>query len=104
MLEGEAQDVMLSALRQEVYGAARAYHAAVARYARALARHRGVEAAAQAVVGTSLRYHVAVQACLPHATARHFQALHERLEHMRRLLEAASRHYDALRRSARGGI
>jgi hypothetical protein len=88
-------------LRQPVYRAAADYHAAVARYARALRSGRGLEAAAQAIVGTSLRYHVALESCLRHVERDHAVAAQKRLLHLRRLLEAASRQYDALRRMRR---
>ena len=84
-----------------MYRAAADYHAAVARYARALLSGKDLEAAAQAVVGTSLRYHVALEGCLKHAARDHMVAAQKRLLHLRRLLEAASRQYDALRRIRR---
>lgn len=92
----------MSALRQQVFGAARAYHAAVARYARAVLAGADLERAAQEVVGTSLRYQVALDGYLKCAHAdSELLATRSRLERLHRMLEAASRQYDAMRKARR---
>lgn len=99
MQQRAAQPLSPAELRQQVFGAARDYHAAVARYARALLLRGGLESAAQGVVGTSLRYQAALERLLRHAAGDPVVAIGERLRHLRLALEAASRQYDALRRS-----
>lgn len=94
-------------LRQRVFRAARAYHASLARYARAVAAHAEVDRAAQEMVGTGFHYQIALEGYLRYADADHLPEMRERILRLRRLLHAAARQYDALRKAHRrvsGGL
>jgi hypothetical protein len=85
-------------LKLEVFRAARAYHAALAAYARAFVGREDVDMAAQAVVGASLRYQVALDGYIEHG-GPDLTVMERRMLHLHRLLHAASRQYDALRKA-----
>jgi hypothetical protein len=88
-------------LMAEIFAAARHYHGALASYAAALRAGRGIEDAAQSVIGTSLRYRRAIDDLLADddAGSQSMVAGRGRLERLRRTLNTASRRYNLLKSS-----
>ena len=87
-------------LLSEVFRAAREYHAALARYAATLRQRADIESATQAVVGTSLRYRVALDklAASDDQETVAFVAGGGRRARIRRLLASTSRRYNIVKR------
>ena len=84
----------------EVFRAAREYHSALARYAATLRQRADIESATQAVVGTSLRYRVALDKLAANSDDETlaFVAGGGRRARMRRLLVSTSRRYNIVKR------
>ena len=74
------------ALLTDVFAAAAVYHGALAEFARAMKTRGDVETAAQRVVGTSLRYRLALERA--GRASRGNAALHGRLARLRARLRA----------------
>jgi hypothetical protein len=83
--------------RIEVFRATRAYHAAVADYWRALANREDLEHAAQQVLGTSLRYRVAIDGVMT-STSDH-RRNRQRLRALRTQLDCLSQQYNTMKRT-----
>ena len=81
------------ALLTDVFAAAAAYHGALAEFARAMKTGGGVETATQRVVGTSLRYRLALDRA--GRASRGNAALHGRLARLRATLVTAAARYNA---------
>jgi hypothetical protein len=84
----------------ELFRAAGNYHGALADYAAALRSAGDIENAAQAIVGTSLRYRVAIDRLLADedAATHGVVASRSRLHRLRATLEYASRQYNLVKR------
>jgi hypothetical protein len=83
----------------EIFRCARDYHGALREYAAAMRAGADIESTAQRVIGTSVRYRVAIDRLLeaddPKAMA--IVATHGRLERLRRLLVVTSHRYNLLK-------
>jgi hypothetical protein len=92
---------MNHALLAELFHFAGKYHGALADYAAAMRARGDIESAAQAIVGTSLRYRVAIDRLLAHADVSTLQvvASRSRLERLRTTLAHASRQYNLVNRA-----
>jgi hypothetical protein len=88
------------ALLAELFHSAGKYHGALAEYAGAMRARGDIESAAQAVVGASLRYRVAIDRLLAEADAATLQvvASRTRLQRLRSTLASASRQYNLVKR------
>ena len=75
----------------------RAYHAALARYCRAVAGGEDLEDAAQQVIGASLRYRAAINDVI--AASPHDNASARRLRALRLQLHCLTRQYNVIKRS-----
>jgi hypothetical protein len=95
------------ALLGEVFRAAGDYHSALAAYAARMRDGTDIESAAQTVVGTSLRYGVALEKLAASDDEALALVNPGRLERMRRVLTNASRRYNMVKtppeKPARGG-
>jgi hypothetical protein len=89
-------------LLADIYRAARQYHGALAHYAAAMRSGSDIEDAAQSIVGTSLRYRLAIDHLLARddAESLNMVASRGRLERLRRVLYSASRRYNLQKRPA----
>jgi len=85
-------------LLDELFRCARSYHGALAQYAATMRAGADIEGAAQRVIGTSVRYRLAIDRLLEADDAKSMAivATRGRLERMRRLLVATSRRYNLL--------
>jgi hypothetical protein len=88
------------ALLAELFHSAGKYHGALAEYARAMRARREIESAAQAIVGASLRYRVAIDRLLTEADVSTLQvvASRSRLQRLRTTLASAARQYNLVKR------
>jgi hypothetical protein len=84
-------------VREDMFRAAGAYHAALASYSRAMRRGEEIEHLAQQVIGTSLHYRLAIEKVMQQAPAD--AASCRRLRALRRLLHHASWKYNARKRA-----
>lgn len=90
-------------LLAELFQSAGKYHAAMAQYAAAMRARRDVESAAQEVVGTSLRYRMAIDRLLEESDTSTLEMVagRKRLERLRTSLAQASRQYNIIKRMRR---
>jgi hypothetical protein len=84
--------------RNDVFRAARDYHAALAAYARALKAGGDVENLAQSVLGTSLAYHRALGLWMAEEPAN--ENCRRRAHVLKRLLHCVSIKYNIAKRSS----
>jgi hypothetical protein len=83
--------------RTQMFRAGRSYHAALARYCRAVARGEDPEDATQQVIGASLRYRAAINDVI--AASPHDNASARRLRALRLQLHCLTREYNVIKRS-----
>ena len=94
---------MNHAFLAELFQSAGKYHAAMAHYAAAMRTRSDVESAAQGVVGTSLRYRMAIDRLLEENDGPTLEIVagRARLERLRRALAHTSRQYNIIKRARR---
>jgi hypothetical protein len=87
---------MSTQLRSPLFRAASQYHAALARYARAMKLRADLETPAQQVIAAGLRYRLALEAirAQPGLTPRERTMTAARIENVRRTLASASALYN----------
>ena len=86
-------------LLAELFCAAGDYHGALARYASVLRSGEDIESAAQAIIGASLRYRLAIDRVLSEDDAETLRmvASRSRLRRLRRVLSSTSRLYNVIK-------
>jgi hypothetical protein len=89
------------ALLGELFRCARNYHGALAEYAATMRAGGDIERSAQLIVGTSLRYRLAIDRLLESCDGESLSivASRGRLERLRRMLVSTSRRYNLNKRS-----
>ena len=80
----------------ELFRCARSYHGALARYAATLRAGGDIEDSAQSIIGTSVRYRLAIDRLLDANDTQSLAIVSSRgrLERLRRVLAATSRRYN----------